>query len=90
LLVRARHETAAIVGAGDYIGAAIARKFAAEGFMVFAALVQDPAVKAELRENTERSVARGSFGSPTFSVGDTIYFGNDRLREVEEAIFAAR
>jgi len=31
-----RNATAAIVGAGDYIGAAIARKFAAEGFTVFA------------------------------------------------------
>ena len=31
-----RHATAAVIGAGDYIGAAIARKFAAEGFIVFA------------------------------------------------------
>jgi 2-hydroxychromene-2-carboxylate isomerase len=56
----------------------------------FAGLVEDPAVKAELRESTERSVARGSFGSPTFFVGDAIYFGKDRLREVEEAILATR
>src|SRR5580692_2779147 len=35
-VVEARHATAAVVGAGDYIGAAIARKFAAEGFTVFA------------------------------------------------------
>ena len=34
--MEARHATAAVVGAGDYIGAAIARKFAAEGFTVFA------------------------------------------------------
>jgi NAD(P)-dependent dehydrogenase (short-subunit alcohol dehydrogenase family) len=34
--VRARHATAAVIGAGDYIGGAIARKFAAEGFIVFA------------------------------------------------------
>ncbi|MEA2860747.1 MAG: hypothetical protein QOC72_2786, partial [Methylobacteriaceae bacterium] len=32
----ARNATAAIIGAGDYIGAAIAKKFAAEGFTVFA------------------------------------------------------
>ena len=32
----ARNATAALVGAGDYIGAAIAKKFAAEGFTVFA------------------------------------------------------
>jgi 2-hydroxychromene-2-carboxylate isomerase len=32
------------------------------------------------------SVERGAFGSPTFFVGDEIYFGKDRLRDVEEAI----
>ena len=31
-----RNATAAVIGAGDYIGAAIARKFAAEGFTMFA------------------------------------------------------
>jgi 2-hydroxychromene-2-carboxylate isomerase len=50
------------------------------------ARIQDPAVKAKLIGNTELSVARGTFGSPTFFVGDAIYFGKDRLRDVEEAI----
>jgi 2-hydroxychromene-2-carboxylate isomerase len=50
--------------------------------------IQDPAVKARLVANTEDSVARGCFGSPTFFVGDEIYFGKDRLRDVEEAISA--
>jgi 2-hydroxychromene-2-carboxylate isomerase len=50
------------------------------------ALASDPMVKQELIDNTERSVARGTFGSPTFFVGDEIFFGKDRLREVEEAI----
>ena len=50
------------------------------------ARIQDPAVKAKLIANTEASVARGTFGSPTFFVGDAIYFGKDRLRDVEEAI----
>jgi 2-hydroxychromene-2-carboxylate isomerase len=54
----------------------------------FAARVQDAAVKAQLLANTERSVARGAFGSPTFFVGDQIFFGKDRLRDVEEAILA--
>jgi 2-hydroxychromene-2-carboxylate isomerase len=54
----------------------------------FRDLVQDPAVKAELLDNTERSVARGAFGSPTFFVGDEMFFGKDRLRDVEEAIVA--
>ncbi len=50
------------------------------------ARMQDPAVKAKLIANTEASVARGTFGSPTFFVGDSMYFGKDRLRDVEEAI----
>ena len=50
------------------------------------ALVQTEEVKEELRANTERSVERGTFGSPTFFVGGEIFFGKDRLREVEEAI----
>jgi 2-hydroxychromene-2-carboxylate isomerase len=51
-----------------------------------AALVQTPDVKQELLSNTERSVERGTFGSPTFFVGDDIYFGKDRLSDVEEAL----
>jgi 2-hydroxychromene-2-carboxylate isomerase len=50
------------------------------------ARAQDPEVKARLIANTENSVSRGTFGSPTFFVGDAIYFGKDRLRDVEEAI----
>jgi 2-hydroxychromene-2-carboxylate isomerase len=54
----------------------------------FGALIQDAEVKARLIDNTERSVARGTFGSPTFFVGDEIFFGKDRLRDVEEMILA--
>ena len=50
------------------------------------ALVQTADVKDELLANTQRSVERGTFGSPTFFVGDEIFFGKDRLRDVEEAI----
>jgi 2-hydroxychromene-2-carboxylate isomerase len=50
------------------------------------ARMQDPDAKARLIANTEMSVARGTFGSPTFFVGDAIYFGKDRLRDVEDAI----
>ena len=56
----------------------------------FEELVQDPEVKARLLGNTERSVARGTFGSPTFFVGDEIFFGKDRLRDVEEMMLARR
>jgi 2-hydroxychromene-2-carboxylate isomerase len=50
------------------------------------ALSQTDEVKNELRANTERSVARGTFGSPTFFVGDEIFFGKDKLRDIEEAL----
>ena len=51
-------------------------------------LTQDASVKAELMASTERSVERGAFGSPTLFVDDEMYFGKDRLDEVEEAIRA--
>jgi 2-hydroxychromene-2-carboxylate isomerase len=43
-------------------------------------------VKAKLVANTEEAVNRGAFGIPTFYVDGDIYFGKDRLRDVEEAI----
>lgn len=55
-----------------------------------AALTQDAGIKQVLADNTTRAVERGAFGSPTFFVNDDIYFGKDRLREVEEAIEAAK
>ena len=51
---------------------------------------QTPEIKARLLANTEQAHARGAFGSPTFFVGDQIYFGKDRLREVEEEILRTR
>lgn len=52
------------------------------------AATQEPDVKAALIANTERAVARGVFGLPAFFVGEEMWFGKDRLREVEEAIAA--
>jgi 2-hydroxychromene-2-carboxylate isomerase len=54
------------------------------------ARIQDPEVKQRLLANTNDAVARGAFGIPTFFVGSEIYFGKDRLREVEEAIGGGR
>jgi 2-hydroxychromene-2-carboxylate isomerase len=54
------------------------------------ALTQDPEVKDRLLQNTQESVARGTFGSPTFFVGKEIFFGKDRLRDVEEEIFRTK
>jgi 2-hydroxychromene-2-carboxylate isomerase len=53
------------------------------------AATQDPEVKAELIANTEAAVARGVFGIPTFFVGPEMFFGKDRLGQVEEAVLEA-
>jgi 2-hydroxychromene-2-carboxylate isomerase len=53
------------------------------------ARTQEPEIKERLLKNTEASVARGTFGSPTFFVGDEIFFGKDRLCDVEEEIARA-
>ena len=50
------------------------------------ARAQDPDVKARLIENTQAAVARGAFGSPTFFVGNEMFFGKEQLRDVEEMI----
>ena len=46
-------------------------------------------VKGELIQNTNEAVERGVFGSPSFFVDDDLYFGKDKLVEVEEAIVSA-
>jgi len=53
-------------------------------------LIETQPVKDELIANTQRSVERGTFGSPTFYVGDEIFFGKDRLRDVEDLIAASK
>lgn len=52
------------------------------------ALAAEPAVKDRLRSDTEAAVARGIFGAPTMFVGDTMYWGQDRLDFVREALSA--
>ena len=46
----------------------------------------EPAIKEALKSNTAEAVERGAFGAPTFFVGDEMFFGNDRLDFVEEAL----
>lgn len=53
------------------------------------ARIQDQDVKDKLLANTQTSVERGTFGAPTFYVGNEIFFGKDRLRDVEEEILRA-
>src|SRR5579863_499949 len=43
-------------------------------------------VKARLIENTQRAVERGAFGSPTFFVGNEMFFGKEQLRDVEDMV----
>ena len=54
----------------------------------FLALVGDPEVKSKLVATTEEAVARGVFGAPTFFVVDEMFFGQDRLDFVREALRA--
>jgi 2-hydroxychromene-2-carboxylate isomerase len=50
------------------------------------ARAQQDDVKKKLIENTNDAVERGTFGSPTFFVGNEMFFGKDQLRDVEESI----
>jgi 2-hydroxychromene-2-carboxylate isomerase len=43
-----------------------------------------------LLDNTQAAFDRGAFGSPTFLVGDQLFFGKDRLRDVEDEIVRQR
>lgn len=49
-------------------------------------LITTDAVKGGLMANTEAAVAAGAFGSPSFLVGTELFFGKDRLRDVEEEV----
>ena len=66
----------------------IATFLSANGFggPALLARTQEPEIKAKLVANTEAAVARGVFGIPTFFVGDAMFFGKDRLGQVEEAL----
>ena len=47
------------------------------------AMAQTDAVKAKLADNTAAAVERGAFGAPTFFVGDEMFFGKERLGQIE-------
>ncbi len=75
-------------GEGRDVGQAdeLRRVIAAVGLDAEAVLArtQDPAVKDELRRNTEEAVARGVFGAPSFFVNGRLFWGCDRLWLMEE------
>ncbi len=56
----------------------------------FLAGIAQPAIKQQLKANTEEVIARGGFGSPTLFLGDDMYFGNDRLPLLQAAILRKR
>ncbi|MFY9315416.1 MAG: 2-hydroxychromene-2-carboxylate isomerase [Burkholderiales bacterium] len=70
--------------------AVVAATLKAAGFdpEAFAALVAGPAVKQKLIDNTDEAVRRGVFGAPTMFVGDQMFFGQDRLEFVNDALRA--
>jgi len=74
----------------DEVLADLCRRCGIEAQAFFAGIAQD-AIKAQLKANTDELMARGGFGSPTIFVnGDDMYFGNDRLPLVREALLRAR
>ncbi len=48
--------------------------------------ISEQPIKDKLLHNTQGSVERGSFGSPTFFVGDEMFWGKDRLTDLEEEL----
>ncbi|HEX2544892.1 MAG TPA: 2-hydroxychromene-2-carboxylate isomerase [Ramlibacter sp.] len=68
--------------------ATVARVLQGTGFDVerIMALTGDPAVKDQLKVATQEAVGRGVFGAPTFFVGDQMFWGQDRLDFVKEAL----
>ncbi|MES2943963.1 MAG: 2-hydroxychromene-2-carboxylate isomerase [Pseudomonadota bacterium] len=55
----------------------------------FLAGITNPAIKDALKNNTDEAISRGAFGSPTFFVGEDMFFGNDRLELVRAAVLRA-
>ncbi len=55
------------------------------------AAIEQQTVKDTLRNNTQEAIDRGSFGSPTIFVGgDDMYFGNDRMPLIKDAVLCRR
>ena len=68
--------------------AAVAAVLAKAGFDAesLAAKAQDPAIKQAVIDNTEQAVERGTFGIPTFFIGKEMFFGKERLGQIEEML----
>ena len=74
----------------DEVLAPICERVGVDSAAFFAA-VATPEIKDALRLNTEEVMARGGFGSPTIFVGGTdMYFGNDRMPLIRDAVLRLR
>ena len=74
----------------DAVLADLCTRVGVEPHWFFAGIAR-PEIKAQLKANTDEVIARGGFGSPTIFVGgDDMYFGNDRLELVREAVLRRR
>ena len=76
------------VNLGDPLVVATTLKAAGFDPAAFAEMAADPAVKQKLIDTTEEAVKRGAFGAPTMFVGEAMFFGQDRLDFVREALKA--
>lgn len=72
------------VSAGDPDALATAASAAGLDAPAILAATQEDAVKQRLIANTDSAVERGAFGIPTFFVGDEMWFGKERLGQIEE------
>ncbi|ANY19778.1 2-hydroxychromene-2-carboxylate isomerase [Tsuneonella dongtanensis] len=68
--------------------AALGADLAAGGFdaAALAEAAQDPAIKQRLADNTAAAVERGAFGIPTWFVGSEMFFGKERLGQIEDEL----
>jgi len=57
---------------------------------LLASNTQDPAIKQTVIDNTDQAVARGCFGIPSFFIGQEMFFGKERLGQIEEMLSEAR
>lgn len=72
------------VSAADPDALATAASAAGLDARAILAATQEDAVKQRLIANTDSAVERGAFGIPTFFVGDEMWFGKERLGQIEE------
>jgi 2-hydroxychromene-2-carboxylate isomerase len=87
-IMRAYWERDEDIGDADVV-ATIATTAGFEGSRLISA-ANSAGVREELAAITDRAIARGVFGAPTFFVGDEMFWGKDRLDFVESSLRMAK